>query len=334
MRVNQALRRLLCRVALGGIVAVAGLTGSAEAAVTWGGVLSGLPWASGSGAGGDELGTLRGSRLDLRTAYLRKINWPAMIASAATVGHLGTGGAKPAIALGMMPETNRGQLNQCAAGQFDSYIRQVGTNLIASGAGNAALRLGWEANRMGGFPWAVQGDGSSWKACYRHWVSVLRSLPGQSFVLVWNMGQKGTFPLHIDNMYPGSDVVDVIGTQFYDRCGSDRSVYDWNSKLNQKQPNGSPWGIGTWLAYAKGKGKRLAIPEWGVAGPHYICNDPGFDNPLFMQLFNGWLRQNAGSIAFEAYFNANQDLNPRDGTHQIAPPTWNPRAAAMYQQLW
>ena len=52
MRVNQALRRLLCRVALGGIVAVAGLTGSAEAAVTWGGVLSGLPWASGSGGVG------------------------------------------------------------------------------------------------------------------------------------------------------------------------------------------------------------------------------------------------------------------------------------------
>ena len=101
--------------------------------------------------------------------------------------------------------------------------------------------------------------------------------------------------------------------------------------------DGKIYGV-EYLAYAKGKGKRLAIPEWAIAGPRYrknrTCNDPGFDNPLFMQLFNGWLRQNAGSIAFEAYFNANEHLNPRNGTHQIAPATWNPRAAAMYRQLW
>ena len=127
----------------------------------------------------------------------------------------GAGGRKAVIAVGMVPESNRGQLNQCAGGQFDSNIRRIGTAMINAGEPDTVLRLGWEANRVGGFPWAVQGDGSSWKACYRHWVSVLRSLPGQNFVMVWNMGQKGTFPLHIDNMYPGSDVVDVIGTQFY-----------------------------------------------------------------------------------------------------------------------
>ena len=338
MRASEAFRRHLLRLALAGVVA-AGLEASpAQAAVTWGGVLSGLPWASGSGGGGDELADLRGSRLDVRTGYLRKTNWADMITAAASVGHLPAGDAKAVVALGMIPETNRGQLSQCAAGQFDSSIRQVGTNLIASGAGNGVLRLGWEANRMGSFPWAVTGDGSSWKACYRRWVSVLRSLPGQSFVMVWNMGQRGTFPLHIDNMYPGGDVVDVVGTQFYDRCPSIRTAADWNAKLVERQPNGSPYGIATWLAYAKGKGKRLAIPEWAIAGPRYrknrTCNDPGFDNPLFMQLFNGWLRQNAGSIAFEAYFNANEHLNPRNGTHQIAPATWNPRAAAMYRQLW
>ncbi|MFO1073815.1 MAG: hypothetical protein U1E17_14300 [Geminicoccaceae bacterium] len=307
---------------------------AAHAAVTWGGVMSGLPWASGSGAGGDELADLRGRPLDVRTGYLPMTNWAAMIQSAPAVHKLAAGGRKAVVALGMIPETNRGQLSQCAAGQFDSYIRQIGVKLISGGGGNAALRLGWEANRMGGFPWAVQGDGSSWKACYRHWVSVLRSLPGQNFVMVWNMGQKGTFPLHIDNMYPGSDVVDVVGTQFYDRCGSDRSLYDWNDKLDRKQPNGSPWGIATWLAYAKGKGKRLAIPEWGIAGPRYICNDPGFDNPLFMQLFHGFLQTNASSIAFESYFNGNAGGSPSGGTHKIAPATWNPRAAAAYRSLW
>ena len=95
-----------------------------------------------------------------------------------------------------------------------------------------------------------------------------------------------------------------------------------------------PSSVSSSLAYAKGKGKRLAIPEWGVAGPRYICSDPGSDNPLFMQMFHTWLAQNAGSIAFEGYFNGNAGGNPSGGTHKIAPTTWNPRAAAMYRSLW
>ena len=306
----------------------------ADAAVTWGGAMSGLPWASGSGAGGDELADMRGRPLDVRTGYLPITNWGAMMQSAPAVRNLVAGGRKAVLAIGMVPEASRGQLSQCAAGQFDGYIRRIGTSMISAGEPDTVLRLGWEANRVGGFPWAVQGNGTSWKACYRRWVSVLRSLPGQDFTFVWNMGQRGTFPYHIDQMYPGGDVVDVVGTQFYDRCRSMRSQADWNAKLNERQRNGSPFGIATWLSYARGKGKRLAIPEWGVAGPRYICSDPGFDNPLFMQMFHTWLRQNATSIAFEGYFNGDAGGHPSAGTHKIAPATWNPRAAAMYRSLW
>lgn len=326
------------RARLGLAIAVAGmlLAPAADAAVTWGGVNSGLPWASGSGAGGgDELAALRGRPLDVRTGYLPMTNWSAMIGSTRAIRRFGGGGAKPVLALGMMPQSNARQHSQCAAGAFDGYIRQIGMGLINAGEPDTILRLGWEANRMNGFAWAVTGDGSSWVACWRRWASVLRSLPGQRFTMVWNMGQKGTFPHHIDRMYPGSDVVDVIGSQFYDRCNSIRSQGDWNDKLHRRQPNGSPWGLATWLEYAKSKGKRFAIPEWGIAGPKYICSDAGFDNPFFMQKFHEFLRTNASSIAFEGYFNGHSGMGgPGRGTHRIAPPTWNPKAAAMYKSLW
>lgn len=319
------------------VAAAASLTlapGAGKAAVTWGGLQSGLPWASGGNGDLATLESLRGRRLDVRTGYLPKSNWRDMIRSAPAVRYLGARGAKPVVAFGMLTNQTRGQLSQCAGGQFDTYIRQIGQAMVNAGQPGSILRIGWEGNRVNGFPWAVTGDGTSWKGCFRRWVSVLRSVPGQRFVTVWNMGQKGTFRENIDRMYPGNDAVDVVGTQFYDRCTAIRSQAEWNQRLNKKSRNGSPLGIGAWLAYAKSKGKRLAIPEWGISGPRYLCPDAGFDNPLFIQLFNGWLRQNAGSIAFEAYFNGHGIPNPRGGSHKIAPTTWNPRAAAAYRSLW
>lgn len=46
------------------------------------------------------------------------------------------------VVLGMMPRPHRGQHAQCAAGQFDGWIRAIGAGLVASSAGNAVLRLG------------------------------------------------------------------------------------------------------------------------------------------------------------------------------------------------
>jgi hypothetical protein len=305
-----------------------------DAAATWGGARSGLPWASGANGDLNALQSLRGRPLDVRTGFLPKSNWSAMIRSTPAVRRLGANGARPVVAFGMLTLSTRGQFSQCARGNFDTYMRAIGRGIASNGGANAILRLGWESNRMNGYPWAVTGDGSSWKACFRRWVSVLRSVPGERFIFDWNMGQKGTFKQHIDRMYPGNDVVDVVGVQFYDRCGSTRNSADWNEKLRKTGRNGSPQGLATWLAYAKSKGKRLSIPEWGIAGPRYICSDPGFDNPFFMQKFHEFLRQNARSIAYEAYFNGHGIPNPRGGSHMIAPANWNPRAAAAYRKLW
>jgi hypothetical protein len=215
-------------------------------------------------------------------------------------------------------------------------VRAIGAGLVKAGAGNAVLRLGWEANRVGGFPWAVTGDGTDYKACFRRWVSTLRSVPGQSFTIDWNMGAKGTFPYHVDRMYPGDDVVDVIGVQQYDRCPPSRNEEEWARKASSVNPRAenSPVGIYRWLAYAQSKGKRLSVPEWGVGGPRSVCRQPGIDNAFFIQKMHAFFTANAASIAYEGYFNASGGRSDAGGTCKLAPSIYNPNASAMYRALW
>jgi Glycosyl hydrolase family 26 len=314
------------------LTAVLALPITAEAKVSWGGSTSGMPWASGASTGSGELETHRGRKLDFRTMYVSKKSWSGLVRDTNYARFLGSQGSKVIVAVGLMPETHRAQHAQCARGSFDTHIRNFARGLVNAGAEDAVLRLGWEAN--GSFPWKVTGDGSSYKACFRRWVSVLRSTPGTQFTIDWNMARGGTFPYHIDRMYPGSDVVDVVGVQWYDRCAPVRNEADWNKLINKKARNGGPYGVGAWLAYAKSKRKRLSIPEWGIGGPRHVCRAPGIDNPFFIQRVHKFFRDNAGSIAYEAYFNGHGGPNGSRGSHKLAPANFNPRSAAAYRSLW
>lgn len=311
---------------------VAASSQPAGAGVSWGGDRSGLPWASGAAGDHTQLERLRGRRLDAKTMFVSQRSWGQMIRDAGYARRLGRGGGRVIVAVGMMPKTHRAQHRQCARGQFDAHIRAFGRQLVAAGEPNAILRLGWEANRIGSFAWAVTGDGSSYKACFRRWVSVLRSVGRQRFVIDWNMGQRGTWRNPVQRMYPGNDVVDVIGVQYYDRCPPVRTVAQWNRKINAKARAGTLGGINSWLRFARSKGKRLSIPEWGIGGSRNVCGQPGFDNPFFIRQMHNWLRQHARSIAYEAYFNADGPKN-RGSSHKLGGGR-NPRAAASYRSLW
>jgi hypothetical protein len=320
----------------------AALPAAPQPEVTWKGHLSGLPWASGSSSSGTILQKLRASRLDVLTMYLQvRGSWDRMVRSASVAQSYAavleqTG--KIAVGIGLVPQSHRGQLAECAAGQFDPYIRAIGTTLLAKSEDHRLLlRLGWEANNMGSFPWAVTDDGTVWKACYRRWVAILRSLPGNwRFTMVWNMATRGTFPYHIDAMYPGNDVVDVIGVQFFDRCPVITNEATWQQRLAATRPNGSPIGLGSWLAYARSKGKLLALPEWAIGGPYKpgACGGTGYigaDNPFVIRRLFAWLKENSASLAFEAYFNAaglGHALVTPDGRRP------NPQSAAAYAELW
>jgi hypothetical protein len=305
----------------------------------WVGKLSGLPWASGSSSSGRLLERLRGRPLDVLTLYLRwRGNWADMVASAANVAKYARAlpeGGKIAVSVGLVPQSHRGELSACAAGQFDQHLHEIGTTLLAGSENHQLLvRLGWEANNVGSFPWAVVDDGTSWKDCYRHWVAVLRGLPGSwRMTMVWNMATRGSFPYPIDAMYPGSDVVNVIGVEFFDRCPVIADEATWERRLNATRLDGSPMGLGSWLAYAKSKGRPLAIPEWAIGGlgQAQACGPAAVDNAFLIRKMFAWLQENADHLAWEAYFNSDPYGHALMAPDGRCP---HPRAAAAYAELW
>jgi hypothetical protein len=275
--------------------------------------------------------------LDFRTVFIQRNTWSGMLVSVPGVMWHQGDGAAIVVAVGMLPESHRGQHAACARGDFDAHIRTFGQSVVNYGAPKAILRLGWEANRLNGFPWAVTGDGSDYKACFRRWVSVLRTVPGQRFVIDWNMQDKSIFPL--DQMYPGDDVVQIIGINPYDRCPPLRTEAQWNAWYNSKHKDGrNPRGIGTWLAFARQHGKKFSVPEWGIGGPLVPISkcggESGIDNPFFIRKMFAFFQANAKDIAYEGYFNGHGAETASRGSHKLAPTIYNPLSAAAYRELW
>ena len=70
-------------------------------------------------------------------------------------------------------------------------------------------------------------------------------------------------------MYPGDDVVDVVGVHYYD-SGPEKSTQAlWDQYYNATY-NGGPWGLGAWLGC--GPGARQAARRRRVGG---VAAGPG-----------------------------------------------------------
>lgn len=368
-------RLAICALALG----LAGLGApKAESAERLIPSRSGLPWASGASVSGSVPAAFEtwrhGRELDVRTVFFGIQSWSHQLTSARALRRtLNEGHGRLVVALGLVPVSHAGQLEECAAGLFDAQIRQLTSAMLNHGAQAAArkgepiaLRLGWEANNTNGiYPWRATGDGTSWRDCFKRWVDILdpavdtdgdEATPPERerrFLIVWNMANRGDFTHPIDNLWPGDPYVDIVGSQFYDRCpplpaGNEA---EWEKRLNLRAANGNPSGPQAWLDYARSKGKTYAIPEWGVGGPQDICAKPGIDNPYFMRKMYEFFWKNAADIAFEAYFNGHGDVDDRKGSHMLMAasgplraidvdgldPTlerYNPLSAATYRDLW
>ena len=351
---------------------------------------AGLPWPSAMFSQGSQvLSTFpawRGGRdSDVDTVFFGLTDWDHMISSAPGIKWRLQNPARRLIAaIGMLPKTNPGQLQQCADGMFDAQISALAAALLSNGAQAAftagrplLIRLGWEANNTGSiFPWRAVGNGLSWSACFRRWVDILDpkvDLDGDSstpaerqhrFIIIWNMANLGTINYSIENLWPGNDYVDIVGSQFYDRCPplpqtlEDGSAADWNkwdpewrARLYKRLAPGNPAGPGAWLAYAKSKGKPYAVPEWGVAGPDFVCANPGIDNSYFVKKMYQFFWWHAADIAFESYFNGHGASTDARGSHKIFAPDptypspadsgyqsyvgrYAPSSSVMYRQLW
>ena len=128
-----------------------------------------------------------------------------------------------------------------------------------------------------------------------------------------------------DAVYPGSKFVDVIAVDYYDN-GRHKDELSWFRVANSTTPQGNPYGLYTWQAFARRHRKPFAVPEWGLS----FARDEVNDNAFFIYKMNEFFRQNAGKrsgqVLYECYFTAWDNNRLRD-------PTQVPNAAATYKAL-
>jgi beta-mannanase len=233
--------------------------------------------------------------------------WSAMDGSGGTLSWL-TGawaGKGYTLSLGvpMIPTNSSGtpvgSLAAGATGAYNSYFVTLAQNLVAGGAGNAYLRLGWEFDG-GWFPsWSAQTPAAEadFGGYFDQIVTAMRSVPGENFQFVWNP-DSGAFAesgYNVTLAYPGNAYVNVIGLDAYDETWASPATPTtaWNVTLLP--------ALNAAHAFAAAQGKPLAICEWGIA---FLSNGLG-DDPLYINNFSAWMKSPANDVLYESYFNYN-----------------------------
>lgn len=197
-------------------------------------------------------------------------------------------------------------LSACASGSYDDEQREVARRLAANGAGDAEIRLGWEANGDW-FPWKAAGvSATTWKSCFTRVANAMKSA-APNLRIAWSMGKKGR--VDVRTIWPDGAPITNVCLSHYD---------DAQDRFGNETYLGGPWGLQAWIDFAKSKGKKFCLGEWGVGREG--------DNPTYIQQMHDTLERNVGSIAHEAYFNTSE--------YQLYPSTRVPQSAARYRDLF
>ena len=204
----------------------------------------------------------------------------------------------------------------CASGAYDSYATELGTNLVAAGLGNSVLRLGaemngnWEADFIG----TTTQEQNLWATCFDNEVTALRQVPGESFLIDWDVNAcKGAYSY--SNFYPGNSYVDILGLDLYDvDCDTP------NTSVTFSQLENEPYGLAYFEAFAAAQGKPMSFPEWGLS------TVPAGDDPAFIDAMASTVAN--GNFAFESYF----DGGGGAGSKSLALSSSTPLSLAAFQQ--
>lgn len=287
-------------------------------------------WTGGymSGARAEAFGRWRGTPLDAVTTYPDKRTWASIRNSEWHITTFRSTPGRLVYGLPLLPDTGPGTLADVARGRYDSVFRQVAIDLKKNGRGNSIVRIGFEANgtwfRYGG----TAKNAATWKAAYRRVAKVMKATSPKlltNFDITCGFAMPGsTHRLDsLTKLYPGDDVVDLIGCDMYD---------EWQTKARNAaqfrqaiRPRATP-GLADVAAFARARGKGMTIPEWGVAYPGRNGNG---DNPYFITAMRSWMRANADVLVLENYFN--------DAAGHVRSDLWggqNPKAAAAYRTAW
>jgi Glycosyl hydrolase family 26 len=237
-------------------------------------------------------GTWRGAPVSVATVWPNRSSWNDIV-NPAWLYQIWKGSPQTvAFTEPMLPEGVAGvSLAACAAGSYNSYWKQFGTNISAYGLGSSIIRLGWEFNGNW-YIWQATNP-TDWAHCWQQIVTSARSTaPGLQWD--WNVNRgKSAGLADPTQAYPGDAYVNTIGVDSYDFHPGATTAANWNTQLNGTQ------GLTYWLKFAKAHGKKLAFPEWGSVN---TGSTAGGDDPTYVNDMLAFFADHTGNLAYESNF--------------------------------
>ena len=304
---------------------------------------SGLPWKSGAHVANEldkhvAFGEWRGRPNDIINIFTDRSSWEGIIQPGWPIDNMIGFHGQLVISQPLWPK-GQGDSAACACGTYDDYWKTFGSWLVKKNRADSIIRLGWEGN--GDFMyWSVTDEDlrtGNWKTCWRRVAKAIKSTNPRA-VLEWTINGHGsaTYGGHKPydvyahpNVYPGDDVVDIVGIDSYDHYPPVSNV-GW-----EKHSVAQGAGICDTIAFARRHGKKFAVGEWGIAGRD--AKNGGGDDTAFIQKMYDSFVANSDLMAYEGYYNAPLSIEPENVGSGICPALGSvdgPEASKLYRQLW
>ena len=287
-------------------------------------VRSGLLWPSGvflpTGdlASHNAFGTWRGARTDVAVTYSGRASWADIDNPAWLYTAWKKAPQTLVISAAPYPDLPGMSLVACARGSYDKYWKRFGTGIARAGlAKRTIVRLAWEFNGNWN-PWAAYKP-ADFVGCWR---KIFTAAESTAPALRWDWTVNRSASGAVDDArlaWPGKRYVDIVGIDSYDGYPAVTSEAAW-----QVQYAGA-YGLKFWADFARRKGRRLSVPEWGLYPGTGWAGHNGGDNRFYIAKMFGFFRQQGSRLAYEAYFN-------NDDPTQAGALKLNPIGAAEYRR--
>jgi hypothetical protein len=270
----------------------------------------------GNGAPGGEpdfLATAQwlGRTPDFAMIFLNHNSWGDFDASVPWALSQWTGHEKLLVSVPLIPYG--ADLATAATGAYNSHYLAAAQKLAAYDP-NMTLRVGWEMNGEGWWPWSASGNPDAYVAAFRQLVDTFRSV-SPNFTFDWSPN-IGTRAIDAEKVYPGDAYVDSIGLSIYENTqwtAGQTAAQRWDAMMNM--PHGLQWQ----KDFAAAHGKQMSYAE-------YSSN---YDDGAFVNEMAAWIKSN--NVAFHSWWDVNDtfngDLDTHLGNRQAYANAWGGSAA-------
>jgi hypothetical protein len=290
----------------------------------------GVSWPSGiypepvsTAAEIEAFGQWRGRPATVATIYSdRTDGWAEMVGNSAYEWRAFAGWSGTlVISQPFWPEDVGGSLAACAAGDYSSYWATFGRSMTRAGRAASIVRLAWEANGNW-FQWSAT-DPALFRTCFRQVASAIRTAdPAVRIDFTINSHYSQNPASHDPrDLYPGDDVVDIIGIDSYDEFPPSPTSADFARQCN------AVGGMCWWYGFAAQHGKKFSVAEWGPVSGRGGAG--GMDNPVYISGMYSFFASIAPSLGYETLYS---------NCAGIKSDIWrcgiNPHASARYRELW